>query len=36
VLVVADAGFKASVITVRKYRARLRTVIAMMRQATRA
>lgn len=34
-LVVADAGFKASVITVRKYRARLRTVIAMMRQATR-
>jgi AcrR family transcriptional regulator len=36
VLVVADAGFKASVITVRRYRARLRTVIAMMRQATSA
>jgi AcrR family transcriptional regulator len=35
VLVVADAGFKASVITVRRYRARLATVIAMMRQATR-
>jgi TetR/AcrR family transcriptional regulator, mexJK operon transcriptional repressor len=35
-LVVADAGFKASVITVRKYRVRLHTVIAMMRQATRA
>ncbi|HWM88191.1 MAG TPA: helix-turn-helix domain-containing protein [Kofleriaceae bacterium] len=34
-LVVADAGFKAHVITVRKYRARLRTVIDMMRQATR-
>jgi len=33
--VVADAGFKAHVITVRKYRARLRTVIDMMRQATR-
>jgi len=33
-LVIADAGFKASVITVRRYRARLRTIIAMMRQAT--
>jgi AcrR family transcriptional regulator len=35
-LVVADAGFKADVITVRKYRARLKTVIGMMRQATRS
>lgn len=33
-LVVADAGFKAHVITVRRYRARLKTVISMMRQAT--
>ena len=35
-LVVADAGFKADVITVRRYRARLKTVIGMMRHATRS